>query len=203
MDFILDNSGYELCSDLILAEFLLSSNLADEIRFHVKSMPWFVSDVTFEDFDRTLSSLCACGDEVLSRYGKTWQSRLKDGTFYIVPAKYAKFWTLSRPYCDMQKFDPELFSYLASSQLLIFKGDLNYRKLVGDLQWSPETPFRIALRGFCPGALCSLRTLKADVVVGLQADQARRTHGIDEKWMVNGKFAVIQSLLNSQMAYHI
>ncbi|KAF4796316.1 coiled-coil domain containing 170 [Turdus rufiventris] len=36
---ILDNAGFELVSDLVLADFLLLSKLADEVHFHGKSIP--------------------------------------------------------------------------------------------------------------------------------------------------------------------
>ncbi|XP_043229339.1 damage-control phosphatase ARMT1-like [Amphibalanus amphitrite] len=46
IDFICDNAGFELFSDLCLADFLSASGLAQRITFHVKAFPWFVSDTT-------------------------------------------------------------------------------------------------------------------------------------------------------------
>lgn len=57
IDILLDNSGFELYTDLLLADFLLSSGMADQIVFHPKDMPWFVSDVTPADFCFTLEAL--------------------------------------------------------------------------------------------------------------------------------------------------
>lgn len=57
VDIILDNSGFELFTDLILADFLVSSGMTEQVIFHPKDMPWFVSDVTPHDFFFTLEAL--------------------------------------------------------------------------------------------------------------------------------------------------
>lgn len=57
IDIILDNSGFELFTDLLLADFLLASGLVSKICFHPKDMPWFVSDVTPSDFHFTIEAL--------------------------------------------------------------------------------------------------------------------------------------------------
>jgi Damage-control phosphatase ARMT1-like domain len=88
------------------------------------------------------------------------------------------------------QIDPELFDLLNSSGLTIYKGDLNYRKLVGDVNWKPSTPPAEAFAG-CPTPLLALRTLKADVVIGLDNATVAR---MKDDWMVSGEFAVIQFL---------
>lgn len=90
---------------------------------------------------------------------------------------------------------PDLHADLASSGLLIFKGDLNYRKLAHDCRWPLDTPFRTALQGFAPAPLVSLRTLKADVMAGLPPGQGQALDKLDANWMTNGKFGIIQAAL--------
>lgn len=51
IDVILDNSGMELYTDLVLADFLLAAGLAQHVRLHGKALPWFVSDVMTQDLD--------------------------------------------------------------------------------------------------------------------------------------------------------
>jgi hypothetical protein len=46
----------------------------------------------------------------------------------------------------MRSVQPQLYAALATARLVIFKGDLNYRKLVGDLNWEATVPFRTALQ---------------------------------------------------------
>ena len=54
IDFIIDNAGFELVSDLVFADYLVSSGLASVVRFHVKPHPTYVSDATVKDVRSTL-----------------------------------------------------------------------------------------------------------------------------------------------------
>lgn len=47
----------------------------------------------------------------------------------------------------MPLLDPDLFNFLSEARLVIFKGDLNYRKLLGDFNWNPTDEFQKTLRG--------------------------------------------------------
>lgn len=92
----------------------------------------------------------------------------------------------------MKKADPALYSTLSTHSLLIFKGDLNYRKLVGDMNWERDIPFKDSLRGFLPSALLALRTLKADTVSGLRTGLAEEMDKKDPEWMVTGEYGLLQ-----------
>jgi hypothetical protein len=54
-----------------------------------------------------------------------------------------------------------------------------------------DAPFADVVSYF-PTAVCALRTLKAELGCGMALEGTRRAHQADPKWMVNGKFGVIQ-----------
>ena len=56
------------------------------------------------------------------------------------------FWTFPHPFNMMADTDPDLYKELGQADLIIFKGDLNYRKLVGDLNWETTTTLKTALQ---------------------------------------------------------
>ena len=68
----------------------------------------------------------------------------------------------------MQQEAAELYSQLAAAHLLVFKGDLSYRKLVADVFTDPTVAKEDVLT-FNPTACLLLRTLKSDGIVGLPA----------------------------------
>lgn len=189
VDIVLDNAGFELVTDLVLADFLISSGLARQIHFHGKCFPWFVSDVTASDFQWTSRQMMAANHMWMSKSGVRWQRYLKEGVWCYHDHP---FWTQPHEFCDMAADAPDLYATLREADLVLFKGDLNYRKLTGDRDWGHTVDFSTALRGFGPAPLCSLRTLKANVQVGLQPGQGEKLTSQDPNWMTSGQYAVIQ-----------
>lgn len=216
IDIILDNAGYELFTDLILAEWLTSAGFATDIHFHVKEYGWYVSDVTEFDLLWTVQQLSASEDPVVKELGERWKnerlpscytaggefissslvnsnsnssgSGSKQGKWFIEKHEY---WTLPGDYQELVHLAPDLYERLKSPQLLIFKGDLNYRRLIGDREWSSTTLFTTALGEFRPAPIVTLRTLKAEVVVGLGEGVESKVSSIDSSWLSNGKWALI------------
>ncbi|UYV69052.1 C6orf211 [Cordylochernes scorpioides] len=186
---VMDNAGPELAADLCLAVLLTESKLASHVEFHVKYLPWFVSDVTVPDYTHILETLADSESDILQDLAASCRSYLASGTWSL---HYHMYWTLPHDMTAMADVSPDLHSQLSQLDLLIFKGDLNYRKLVGDLRWDTTTPFHRALRGFLPCPLVSLRATKADVIVGLAPGQADRLEILNPDWMTTGTYAVIQ-----------
>lgn len=189
VDIIFDNSGYEVFSDLCLADFLITIKLADKIRFYVKTIPWFISDVTTADLKWTINQLKNHNNNTVRILGQRWHDYLSKGV-WSVEEHY--FWTLPVTFKTMDTFDEKLYRKLAQAKLVIFKGDLNYRKLFGEKNWNPTTDVVTALEGFNPTKLCTLRTLKADIICGLKEGIAEETEAKDQDWMISGKYGVIQ-----------
>ncbi|GAW01631.1 duf89 domain-containing protein [Lentinula edodes] len=225
VDFVLDNAGFELFTDLVFADFLVTyTPYVSKVVFHPKLIPWFVSDVTPPDFKETieflldpksfLSDLASTStttspsqpqpsveqQQHLRELAGRLRRYVSEGVFELsVPSgtalggrhttatlttpstkesSLAQFWTAPVAYWDMATYDQEF-----------------YRKLTGDIQWPSWTPFEEAL-GPLAGSfpLLSLRTNKADVAVGLDKEVLAQTEEKDEKWRVNGKFALISFL---------
>lgn len=175
----------------------MTHNFAERIRCHVKMIPWFVSDVMPGDFQWTLAALHQSTNLELKGFGMRLQEYIADQRLTCVGNH---FWTSGYDYNQMNRACPELYGMLAESKLLIFKGDLNYRKLMGDINWLPTTAFEEALRGFRATDLCALRTVKADTVCGLKPGTFERLNDIDSKWMETGDYGLIQFAPRIKMA---
>ncbi|TMI75256.1 MAG: protein-glutamate O-methyltransferase family protein, partial [Bacillati bacterium ANGP1] len=78
--------------------------------------------------------------------------------------------------------------------LVILKGDANYRRLLSDAHWAPTAPFS-KVTGYFSAPLVALRTLKAEIIVGLAPGRAERLTAEDREWLVNGRRGVIQARL--------
>ncbi|CAJ0843122.1 17051_t:CDS:1 [Entrophospora sp. SA101] len=209
IDFILDNAGFELYGDLIFADWLIQSGHASEIHLHVKKIPWFVSDTTEFDFKWLLnvlkdshffSSHSTSVEEnnhnylqSLTELSNRWEDYLKKQIWVI---KSDWFWTSPYSYWHIKEIAPDLFNDLKNSSLIIFKGDLNYRKLVYDCKWPTTTSFKEAIGPLANEigvpSILALRTSKADVIVGLPDGLEEHLNNTEKDWMYSGKYAVIQ-----------
>ena len=190
----MDNCGFELFTDLCLADFLLASGLVDRVRLRIKDQPWFVSDTTQADLDWSMKQLLASPETApLGQLARRWEARLRNKDWTV---HSDAFWTFPHSYHEMPEADPALYQDLANDCLVIFKGDLNYRKLVGDLNWETSVTFPEALRDFRPSNVLAVRTAKADLMVGLEHGQAEEVAARDQTWMVTGQWGVIQFAAN-------
>lgn len=182
---VADNAGRELLADLVLADHLLGSGGVEEVRVHVKPMPYYVSDATTADLVACLARLAA-GPPPASALAARLRAAASDGRFTVTTHEF---------YCEPYAFDvmpPGLAADFAAASVVVLKGDLNYRRLVGDLRWQPTVPFGETVAYF-PAPVVALRTLKSDVVVGLKDDDVRRLDAEAPDWRVSGGYGLIQA----------
>lgn len=118
-DIVFDNSGYELFTDLCLADFIVSMGFAKSIRFYVKTVPWFISDVMSTDFNWMLQQMLTSTDESLRQLGSRWNNHVIEKTWTIVEDD---FWTYPVSFSSMESAKPELYAKLGKAKLIIFKG---------------------------------------------------------------------------------
>lgn len=189
ISYVLDNSGFELFTDLCFADWLTASKFVSHVHFEMKNIPWFVSDVTLNDLTWTLDQLKSSPNHSLKLLAERWLRYFEEKTWTHA---CHPFWTLAHQFSTMHRISPDLYSSLSQSQMVLLKGDLNYRKLLGDRNWPHTTGFKEALEGFSPAHVVVLRTLKADLVCGLKEGVAERAGKENGKWMVSGEYAVIQ-----------
>ncbi|PSK53063.1 Protein-glutamate O-methyltransferase [Elsinoe australis] len=203
VDIVLDNSGFELFVDVVLAGYLLHANLATVVVFHPKTMPWFVSDVVPKDFAKLFEVLLnakqfyetpseedvAKGTQVKALSGEEeravkelsedWTRLYAEGKFVLRPNG---FWSEGGSFWRLPAEQRTLCEDLKEAELVVFKGDLNYRKLTADAMWHPTTPFEKAVGPLGPGSglrILSLRTCKGDVVVGLPEGKDEELKAMD------------------------
>lgn len=181
---ITDNAGTELLMDLAFSDFLLASGLASEIHFHLKPQPFFVSDAMPADLLSGLDALAAAG-ETTRRLAYRIDGHIVAGELI---AQTHWFYASSLFYFQLPD---DLFAALADMDLVILKGDANYRRLLGDAHWSFTTPFAETVSYF-PTSLVVLRTMKSELIVGLRPDDAVRLNAEDPTWLVNGRRGIIQ-----------
>ncbi|MFD4606893.1 damage-control phosphatase ARMT1 family protein [Streptomyces sp. NPDC058440] len=182
---VADNAGCELVPDLLLVAHLLAHGRVRRAVLHVKPYPYYVSDATTADVVDAVRRLTAAPGAAADHGRRLW-SAMADGRLTV---RAHPFSCSPLPYTDMPA---DLREEFAAAALTVFKGDLNYRRLVGDRLWPPTTPFADTT-GFFPGPVAALRTLKSDVITGLEAKTVAALDAAEGgRWRVAGTHALIQ-----------
>lgn len=190
-DIICDNAGKELFSDLYLACYFLYNDVVDKVVFHLKPYPFFVSDATKEDFGFMMNTVTKYGESAgasrCKEYIRSGRIEIEDDAFW------------ASPYCFKDMPNNELYKQLCDSDLIIVKGDLNYRRLVEDRDWPYTDSFSKRTKGvFGNAPILAPRVLKSDVLVGV-SEAAYHTakssdkYGApaDQRFKGSGKWAVV------------
>jgi uncharacterized protein with ATP-grasp and redox domains len=183
--YFFDNVGKELYCDLSLIDYLLESGLASTISCYLKNQPFFVSDAMPKDFLEAIDLLKSSSHKEIQSLGQR-----------LLNAKLSKRLTIETPpfltTCGMyREMSNVLYQMLKQHDLVLLKGDVNYRRLFGDRHWPPTTPIEDAADYF-PTSFLSLRTLKADLILGLNQEQLDEImKHAESDWLTNGKRGMI------------
>ena len=92
----------------------------------------------------------------------------------------------------MSREAPDLFQEFGRQNLMIFKGDANYRRLMGERQWSVTESFAKVVE-YLPSSSLAIRTLKYPLSCGATEEaitQAKLKYG-EKEWDCIGKCGVI------------
>jgi hypothetical protein len=182
---VADNAGRELLSDLVLADNLLTQRVAAEIVLYVKPHPYYVSDAIMADVLSVVQRLKADPRPQIGSIGDRLWEAVRSGRLKV---RTHKFFCAPLAFHDMPD---DLAAEFATATMTVMKGDLNYRRLVGDRYWPATTPFDETVAYF-PSQVTALRTLKSEVVVGLSSEQVAELDATGQRWRTSGGHAVIQ-----------
>ncbi|MEU9167349.1 damage-control phosphatase ARMT1 family protein [Streptomyces sp. NPDC048420] len=182
---IADNAGRELIPDLLLISHLLEQGRIERAVLQVKPYPYYVSDATTADVVDALRRLVRAPGEAAG-YGRRLWEAMSDGRLDV---RAHEFSCAPLPYAEMPG---DLRAEIGGAALTVLKGDLNYRRLVGDRWWAPTTSFA-EVTAYFPGPVAALRTLKSDVITGLDdRTEAALVAAEGQRWRTGGTRALIQ-----------
>ena len=176
LNIIADNFGGEFVADLVLA--IVAAEAGSEVVIHVKQLPMFVSDTTADDVVILLDRL-ATG----SSFARRLQNAVDSGSIR----------TASHPFWSAPLFmDSVPLDELDAGEgvLTVLKGDLNFRRAVGDVTVPIDTPFQ-SLPVLPPVPMLALRSIKSYCVAGMDGWPAGMSR---EDFPKDGSIVVAQSI---------
>ena len=191
VDIVLDNGGLELAYDLALADFLLGYEVCRFVYLHTKPFPTYVSDATTLDVLAMIDYMSEAPDRTVQKFAQRLVQSVQNGNLII---KSVYFWTSPLNCWQM----PGGFSQeLAGTDLVISKGDANYRRWLGDLRWPFDTPLD-GILNYLSFPLLFLRVFKSNCLAGLKPGQQEEVEKQDPDWLYNGGWGVIQAYFGSK-----
>jgi len=180
---IADNAGTELAIDLVLIDRLLRTP-DQAVVLHVKFHPTFMSDTTPPDVWTLLDAMEAHDPRsaaLAQRLRLAWQ--------------HARLHVVGHPFWNSGHFlwemPPSLHRAFTQARLVILKGDVNYRRAIGDTIWDPAVTFAQVMDYF-PAPVLALRSSKCDSLVGVPREKTDPLDAVDNTWRSSGRYGLIQ-----------
>jgi hypothetical protein len=173
LNLVTDNFGGEFVADLVLA--IVAAEAGTEVVIHVKQVPMFVSDTTADDvtilFDRI---------DKTSPFGARLQAATERGGIRFA----------THPFWSAPKFfDRMPVAELGRGDVLtVVKGDLNFRRLIGDVSVPVDTPFQ-SLATLPAAPVLSLRSIKSYCLAGMTDWPAKLSK---TKFPMDGSIVAVQ-----------
>ena len=106
------------------------------------------------------------------------------------------FFNSGHPCKNMREFastkSTDLYPECAQQDLIVYKGDANYRRLMGEQQWKETDSFDM-VGDYLPSPTLAIRTLKYPLSCGaslVNVNKAKQMYG-QEEWNCVGKCGVI------------
>lgn len=182
LNIIADNFGQEFAGDLVLA--VLAAEHGMEVVVHVKQLPMFVSDTTSDDVTILLDRL-----RPDTPFGGRLLKTVRQG---LVRFASNAIWSA-----------PQFFNRLPAEELgtghrvlTVIKGDLNYRRALGDISVDIGTPLqKLALLPAAP--MLSLRSIKSYCVAGVTEWPTGMSR---TEFPVDGTIVAVQKIPSPQTA---
>lgn len=187
IDIVLDNSGLELFTDLLLANYIVRLNAAKKVVLHAKAFPTFVSDTILGDIEYLLGFLEDGQNLLTKKFADSLREFISNGRIVL---KSHTFWNAPLHFYEMSE---DLHNELGKSDLIVFKGDANYRRIFGD----KNIPYHLPSGRFAeylPSPAVAIRILKSEIMLGLPAGKLRQLSLNSPDWLVSGKFGLIDFL---------
>ncbi len=199
INYLVDNAGVEFFVDLLLGYCLLKDpNIRiKKVIYHVNVLPIFVSDVIENDLDYTfkvikdyISSSATIEGSRKDCYMNALASiekMFEEGLAHIEPDF---IWNMPTAYNKISRKRDIFMKKQDNADLLIVKGDLNYRRLCGDMTWSYRTKLEKLTRYIqCPTLV--IRSFKSNLVINYDRVKYHKHSDEDADWKTDGKYGVI------------
>lgn len=207
IQLITDNCGQELISDILLGIALLKTTSAQQVVYHIKRLPIFVSDSIMSDVDDAISVITQViktkydinsfilrqeyeGPFDTAAESITFNCSFNDEMVKQLVFRVNDCWHLPTLFKDLDIFK-DWNKKDNDCALIIVKGDLNYRRLVGDYQYDCSEPTREKTK-YIKKALLILRSLKSNVILGISAAQEKELDALNPNWRTVGDFGIAQ-----------
>ncbi len=185
VDMVLDNSGQELVCDLLLTWYLLAISPEKKIHLHAKKYPFYVSDAMLKDVMETISAFQNEKNGILARIGAELFGFQERGRLFLHDHY---FWNSPLGYDQLPE---DISQELARSNIVLLKGDVNYRRMLSDRKWETSRNME-ELIGFFPASFALIRTMKSESIVDIDERRANELFMEDPDWLVNGIRGIIR-----------